>query len=238
MLKEIKIGDRIILFGKLYRILIKHRGLILMIEMNVDKMIFKWEHETVLSAFLNRDEAVIDTSEEIRYPIERLTDDEKASIQMIRDYIENALNQMYPNWDALASKKTKPGLRGLEEKIGCAKSTLVRYLRVYLQSGRNEYALIDKRRMYLGIPESQKLRGPKPKYYDPDRIENDEELKEIFEEYYNRFLQNNEKLTIQAVYDEMVMERFENTVMAPPTYRRFRYFVNRRLEENNMTLKQ
>ena len=238
MLKEIKIGDRIVLFGKLYRILIKHRGLILMIEMNVDKMIFKWEHETVLSAFLNRDEAVIDTSEEIRYPIERLTDDEKASIQMIRDYIENALNQMYPNWDALASKKTKPGLRGLEEKIGCAKSTLVRYLRVYLQSGRNEYALIDKRRMYLGIPESQKLRGPKPKYYDPDRIENDEELKEIFEEYYNRFLQNNEKLTIQAVYDEMVMERFENTVMAPPTYRRFRYFVNRRLEENNMTLKQ
>ena len=238
MLKEIKIGDRIILFGKLYRILIKHRGLILMIEMNVDKMIFKWEHETVLSAFLNRDEAVIDTSEEIRYPIERLTDDEKASIQMIRDYIENALNQMYPNWDALASKKTKPGLRGLEEKIGCAKSTLVRYLRVYLQSGRNVYALIDKRRMYLGIPESQKLRGPKPKYYDPDRIENDEELKEIFEEYYNRFLQNNEKLTIQAVYDEMVMERFENTVMAPPTYRRFRYFVNRRLEENNMTLKQ
>ena len=238
MLKEIKIGDRIVLFGKLYRILIKHRGLILMIEMNVDKMIFKWEHETVLSAFLNRDEAVIDTSEEIRYPIERLTDDEKASIRMIRDYIENALNQMYPNWDALASKKTKPELRGLEEKIGCAKSTLVRYLRVYLQSGRNEYALIDKRRMYLGIPESQKLRGPKPKYYDPDRIENDEELKEIFEEYYNRFLQNNEKLTIQAVYDEMVMERFENTVMAPPTYRRFRYFVNRRLEENNMTLKQ
>ena len=42
MLKEIKIGDRIVLFGKLYRILIKHRGLILMIEMNVDKMIFKW----------------------------------------------------------------------------------------------------------------------------------------------------------------------------------------------------
>ena len=238
MLKEIKIGDRIILFGKLYRILIKHRGLILMIEMNVDKMIFKWEHETVLSAFLNRNEAVIDTSEETQYPIERLTDDEKASIRMIRDYIENALNQMYPNWDVLASKKTKPELRGLEEKIGCAKSTLVRYLRVYLQSGRNEYALIDKRRMYLGIPESQKLRGPKPKYYDPDRIENDEELKEIFEEYYNRFLQNNEKLTIQAVYDEMVMERFEDTVMAPPTYRRFRYFVNQRLKGENMTLKQ
>ena len=41
MLKEIKIGDRIVLFGKLYRILIKHRGLILMIEMNVDKMIFR-----------------------------------------------------------------------------------------------------------------------------------------------------------------------------------------------------
>ena len=39
MLKEIKIGDRIVLFGKMYRILIKHRGLILMIEMNVDKMI-------------------------------------------------------------------------------------------------------------------------------------------------------------------------------------------------------
>ena len=238
MLKEIKIGDRIILFGKLYRILIKHRGLILMIEMNVDKMIFKWEHETVLSAFLNRNEAVIDTSEETQYPIERLTDDEKASIRMIRDYIENALNQMYPNWDVLASKKTKPELRGLEEKIGCAKSTLVRYLRVYLQSGRNEYALIDKRRMYLGIPESQKLRGSKPKYYDPDRIENDEELKGIFEEYYNKFLQNNEKLTIQAVYDEMVMERFEDTVMAPPTYRRFRYFVNQRLKGENMTLKQ
>lgn len=238
MLKEIKIGDRIILFGKLYRILIKHRGLILMIEMNVDKMIFKWEHETVLSAFLNRNEAVIDTSEETQYPIGRLTDDEKASIRMIRDYIENALNQMYPNWDVLASKKTKPELRGLEEKIGCAKSTLVRYLRVYLQSGRNEYALIDKRRMYLGIPESQKLRGSKPKYYDPDRIENDEELKGIFEEYYNKFLQNNEKLTIQAVYDEMVMERFEDTVMAPPTYRRFRYFVNQRLKGENMTLKQ
>ena len=46
-----------------------------MIEMNVDKMIFKWEHETVLSAFLNRNEAAIDTSEEIQYPIERLTDE-------------------------------------------------------------------------------------------------------------------------------------------------------------------
>ena len=85
MLKEIKIGDRLVLFGKLYRILIKHRGLILMIEMNVDKMIFKWEHETVLSAFLNRDEAVIDTSEEIRYPIERLTDDEKAVMVSLKD---------------------------------------------------------------------------------------------------------------------------------------------------------
>ena len=92
MLREIKIGDRIILFGKLYRILIKHRGLILMIEMNVDKMIFKWEHETVLSAFLNRNEAAIDTSEEIQYPIERLTDDEKVSIRMMRDYIEDMLD--------------------------------------------------------------------------------------------------------------------------------------------------
>ena len=238
MLKEIKIGDRIVLFGKMYRILIKHRGLILMIEMNVDKMIFRWEHETVLSAFLNRGEAVIDTSEEKRYPIERLSDDEKASIQIIRNYIEGMLNDLYPAWDILASRKAKPEYQILKNKIGCSKSTLARYLRYYLQSGRNEYSLMDKRKMNTGSKESKTLRGAKPKYYDPNRIENDDKLKDIFEEYFNRFLNSSEKLTLQAVYDEMIAEHFENTALAPPTYRRFNYFVNQRLEEEHMTLAQ
>ena len=139
MLKEIKIGDRIVLFGKMYRILIKHRGLILMIEMNVDKMIFRWEHETVLSAFLNRGEAVIDTSEEKRYPIERLSDDEKASIQMMRDYIEDMLDKLYPNWDVLAMKRTKPELEKLIGQFTCTPKYVRKKVREYLQSGRNEY---------------------------------------------------------------------------------------------------
>ena len=239
MLREIKIGDRIILFGKLYRILIKHRGLILMIEMNVDKMIFKWEHETVLSAFLNRDEAVIDTSEEARYPIEHLTDDEKASIRMMRDYIEDMLDKLYPNWDDLAKKRTKPELLKLIDQFICTPKYVRKKVREYLQSGRNEYSLMDRRKMIDHSGCSMvKLRGAKPKYYDPNRIENDEKLKSIYDEYFAQFLNSSEKLTIQAVYDEMVAEHFENTALAPPTYRRFNYYVNRRLEENNMTLKQ
>ena len=205
MLREIKIGDRIILFGKLYRILIKHRGLILMIEMNVDKMIFKWEHETVLSAFLNRDEAVIDTSEEARYPIEHLTDDEKASIRMKRDYIEDMLDKLYPNWDDLAKKRTKPELLKLIDQFICTPKYVRKKVREYLQSGRNEYSLMDRRKMIDHSGCSMvKLRGAKPKYYDPNRIENDEKLKSIYDEYFAQLLHSSEKLTIQAVYDEMV----------------------------------
>lgn len=238
MEKRFHIGDRIRVKGISYRILVIHQKVVLMIELDIDKMVFKTMHEAILEAFFNRDEAVIEEDKEQDYPAEKLTDIEKATIRMKRDLIDNMLEKLYPNWDVLASKKAKPELRELERKIGCSKSTATRYLRNYLQSGRNEYALADGRRQNKGAPESQKLRGAKPKYYNPERIENSPELLEIFENYFELFMKHNEKLTIKAIYDEMVMKHFADTATAPPTYKRFLWFVNGKLEEQHLTLAQ
>ena len=151
--------------------------------------------------------------------------DEETSQKMIRKKMEY--------------EKERTELLKLIDQFICTPKYVRKKVREYLQSGRNEYSLMDRRKMIDHSGCSMvKLRGAKPKYYDPNRIENDEKLKSIYDEYFAQFLNSSEKLTIQAVYDEMVAEHFENTALAPPTYRRFNYYVNRRLEENNMTLKQ
>ena len=235
---EINVGDKIKIFRKTYRVLLFNNGMYLMIEMNVKKMCFSWMHKSVLEAYLNRGDARIDDSEDERYPAERLNNEKRALILMIRDEIDLMLSDMYPDWDILASKKSKPALNKLKTVINCSDSTVLRYIRKYLQSGMDEYAFADKRDVGTGVKTNNKLRGPKPKYREDKRMEDIEERDRIFEEYFQDFLKFNEKITVQELYDRMIEKYFRDTATVPPTYRQFNYFINKRLRENHLTLKQ
>lgn len=240
MKTRVEVGDRIRISGLLYRILIYHKGFYLLIEMESTKLKFRWENETVLNAFLDRGEAEIPEDEEEPYHSEKLDDAARSKLKLICSEIEKILIAYYPEWDILASKKTKPEIKALERKLSCSVSTFMRYMLRYLQSGRNEYSLMDRRLMNPGTKVTARLRGPKPKYYNgTNRMEDLGERNRIFEEFYNDFLSNNEKTSVIELYDRMISHYFSDTLQVPPTYRQMLGYINRRLmEDKHMTLSQ
>ena len=235
---EINVGDKIKIFGKRYRVLLFNNGMYLMIDMEEKKMCFSWMHKSVLETYLNRGDARIDDSEDERYPAERLNNEKRALILMIRDEIDKMLEKIYPDWDILASKQSKPELNRYTYRLDLSNPTILRYIRRYLQSGMDGYAFGDLRIKNKSSKTSNALRGPKPKYREDKRMEDIEERDRIFEEYFQDFLKFNEKITVQELYDRMIEKYFRDTATVPPTYRQFNYFINKRLRENHLTLKQ
>ena len=73
----------------------------------------------------------------------------KKELARIRDMsyaFENILRNQYPEWcNLLSTRIQKPFFHEWAQKLGMSKKTLTRRFLTYLQSGRNEYSLIDRR---------------------------------------------------------------------------------------------
>ena len=150
---------------------------------------------------------LIDWKED-EFPVKTLTEEEQEVLSRKVLAIDRMLDELYPAWDRMRSKEEKPELKKLLEEFGCCNATLHKWIRQYLQSGRNRYSLVDGRK-------GEKNRQNAYKVGDPVRgcggkmVPNDERLQEIFQDGYEYFLKGKERgVSLKAAYRYIIIKYY------------------------------
>ena len=180
--------------------------------------------------------------------VKNLTDEEKEELNRKTAAVERMLQRLYPEWERIQSKETKPEIKELMQELGRSKAVTHRKIRNYLQSGRNPYSLVDGRK-------GEKNRKNEYKVGDPVRghgnktIANDVRLEEVFQDGYSYFLKGKEVgVSLKSAYRYLVgkhymTQEYSNGTlvqkMAPleeiPTYKRFWTYCNKQNDRNGIT---
>lgn len=125
------------------------------------------------------------------YRIKNLTLDEEEEIARKAKAMERMLQSMYPAWERISSKETKSEVKALMQELGCRKTTVYKLIRLYLQSGRNRYSLVDGRKGEKNRVNDYKT-GDSVRGHGDKTVANDERLEEIFQDGYQYFLKGKE----------------------------------------------
>lgn len=180
--------------------------------------------------------------------VKNLTDEEKEELNRKTAAVERMLQRLYPEWERIQSKETKPEIKELMQELGRSKAVTHRKIRNYLQSGRNPYSLVDGRK-------GEKNRKNEYKVGDPVRghgnktVANDVRLEEVFQDGYSYFLKGKEVgVSLKSAYRYLVgkhymTQEYSNGTlvqkMAPleeiPTYKRFWTYCNKQNDRNGIT---
>lgn len=177
-----------------------------------------------------------------------LTEQEKEDLNRKVIAIERMLQQLYPAWERISSKETKPEVRNLVAELGYCNATTYKLIRLYLQSGRNRYALVDKRKGEKNRTNEYKV-GDSVRGCGKKKVANDEHLNSIFQEGYQYFLKGKEAgVSLTAAYRYLVGKHYMTQEyvdgalvqkMLPleeiPTYKRFWNYCNKQNGKNGIT---
>ena len=177
-----------------------------------------------------------------------LTEQEKEDLNRKVIAIERMLQQLYPAWERISSKETKPEVKKLVEELGYCNATTYKLIRLYLQSGRNRYALVDKRKGEKNRTNEYKI-GDSVRGCGEKKVANDEHLNAVFQEGYQYFLKGKESgVSLTAAYRYLVGKHYMTQEyvdgalvqkMLPleeiPTYKRFWNYCNKQNGKNGIT---
>lgn len=158
------------------------------------------------------------------------------------------LQSLYPEWERIQSKETKPEIKELMQELGRSKAVTHRKIRNYLQSGRNPYSLVDGRKGEKNRKNEYKVGDPVRGHGDKT-VANDEHLEEVFQDGYQYFLKGKEAgVSLKSAYRYLVgkhymTQEYSNGTlvqkMAPleeiPTYKRFWTYCNKQNDRNGIT---
>ena len=251
---KLQINSVIKMDGSLYRIIDIAEDSVLLI--NIEKNSFDMQRIQLDCFYAMIEQRLINKIdyEEPHPPIERLTEEDKEELYNRKKAIENTLVKLYPSWEDLQRKTTKQYLLTLMDEMEMSKTSVLKLIRRYLQSGRQMSSLIDGRKSIIvknNDPDrAYGVRGPKIGGEKSSTVLNDKVLEAHFEEFYQEFLLYKEKGgTIQASYDHMIgkyytdRERTEEGISVKvkakedrPSYGRFLRYCNSRL--GNVTVRQ
>ena len=240
--------------GGLYRLVDTSADSVLLI--NVEKSSFDIQRIQLDCFYSMLGEKLIEKADytELQFPIDRLKDMDKEELRIKQKAIENVLTNLYPCWEDLQAKTSKPYITDLMEQFQASKPSVLKMIRRYLQSGRQLYALMDGRKnASVPIFDSNKtynVSGPKTKSGKSSNVLNDETLRQHFEEYFQEFLSFKEKGgTIRSAYDHMIAAHYTDRICTEdgiglqvkpkeerPSYGRFLRYCNERL--GNQTVRQ
>ena len=179
--------------------------------------------------------------------VKYLTDEEKEELNRKTVAIERMLQSLYPEWERIQSKETKPEIKELMQELGRSKAVTHRKIRNYLQSGRNPYSLVDGRKGEKNRKNEYKVGDPVRGHGDKT-VANDERLEEIFKDGYSYFLKGKEAgVSLKSAYRYLVgkhymTQEYSNGTlvqkMAPleeiPTYKRFWTYCNKQNDRNGI----
>lgn len=251
---KLQINSVIKMDGSLYRIIDIAEDSVLLI--NIKKNSFDMQRIQLDCFYAMIEQRLINKIdyEEPQPPIERLTEKDKDDLYSRQKAIENTLVKLYPSWEDLQRKTTKQYLLTLMDEMEMSKTSVLKLIRRYLQSGRQLSSLIDGRKSVIvkntDPDRAYGVRGPKIGGEKSSTVLNDKVLEAHFEEFYQEFLLSKEKGgTIQASYDHMIgkyytdRERTEEGISVKvkakedrPSYGRFLRYCNSRL--GNVTVRQ
>ena len=180
--------------------------------------------------------------------VKDLTDEEKEELNRKTVAIERMLQSLYPEWERIQSKETKPEIKELMQELGRSKAVTHRKVRNYLQSGRNPYSLVDGRKGEKNRKNEYKV-GDSVRGHGDKTVSNDEHLEEVFQDGYQYFLKGKEAgVSLKSAYRYLVGKHYMTQEyvdgalvqkMLPleeiPTYKRFWTYCNKQNDRNGIT---
>ena len=175
-------------------------------------------------------------------------DEEKEELNRKAVAIERMLQSLYPEWERIQSKETKPEIKELMQELGRSKAVTHRKIRNYLQSGRNPYSLVDGRKGEKNRKNEYKVGDPVRGHGDKT-VANDEHLEEVFQDGYQYFLKGKEAgVSLKSAYRYLVgkhymTQEYNNGILVQkmasleeiPTYKRFWTYCNKQNDRNGIT---
>ena len=186
------------------------------------------------------------------FDIDALPDEEKQHFKNRKEFIERIEDIYGPDFLDLTNRKPKVIITEYMLKFNVTRATLWRYIRLYLQSGRDIYSMIDSRffkEKYKGKPYSyQKKTGRK---YDDEvdiGIPLDDFVIASFEDGVKYYLGGKSRSLINA-YEYLTNKHFSviseengkfNVQWLPrserPTIRQFYYYCQKRISERERAI--
>lgn len=244
---QMQVGDMVQMPDGPYRILVMTANCGIFIQMNTTRLnILRLSMEFIkyqisMGAIKNTDWT------EKEYLVKDLTDEEKEEMNRKATAIERMLQRLYPEWERIQSKETKPEFKDLMQELGRSKAVTHRKIRVYLQSGRNRYSLVDGRKGETNRKNEYKV-GDSVRGHGDKTVANDERLEEIFQDGYQYFLKGKEAgVSLKSAYRYLVGKHYMTQEyvdgalvqkMLPleeiPTYKRFWTYCKKQGGENGI----
>lgn len=244
---QMQVGDVVQMPDGPYRILVMTANCGIFIQMNTTRLnILRLSMEFIkyqisMGAIKNTDWA------EKEYLVKDLTDEEMEEVNRKAAAIERMLQRLYPEWERIQSKETKPEFKDLMQELGRSKAVTHRKIRVYLQSGRNRYSLVDGRKGETNRKNEYKV-GDSVRGHGDKTVANDERLEEIFQDGYQYFLKGKEAgVSLKSAYRYLVGKHYMTQEyvdgalvqkMLPlveiPTYKRFWTYCKKQGGENGI----
>lgn len=237
--------------GGLYRIICVNAQFIIMIQMETQKYNIQRIPLDYFANMVMKQEVVkVDYAETEFFP-NKISEEEMKKVREKQACIEELLRGLYPNWELLQSRKTKPVVLEFLDKLDVKEKAGRKMIRRYLQAGRNHVALIDNRKSVTHKKTAEEgatmgidsVRGPNTKSGVRSQVKNNEELFANFQEAYNDFCKHAEQgASLNAAYERMLLRHYstkvqENsavvTILLPkeerPSKRRFLYYCKKRM---------
>lgn len=234
----------------IFRILLLNEKHVLLIQLEVSKLNIIRISMDFFQYELSCRELVPIAWQEEKFQVENLTEIDEEMLNYRVQSIERMLQSIYPAWERLQSKETKPEVKKVMEELEVSKATAFKLIRRYLQSGRLKYALLDGRKGEKNRKNEYKW-GESLRGHGDSKVENDEKLENIFEDGYLYFYKNREKgVSLMAAYRYIVAKyytvtEFESgrlvTKCLPeteiPSYKRFWNYCSKKNPESISKLK-
>lgn len=243
---QLQAGNVIHADQEYYRILVLTENTVIFVQLDVSRLNIVRFSTELLKYRMNLGEfEKVEWNDD--YRVKNLTLDEEEEIARKAKAMERMLQSMYPAWERISSKETKPEVKALMQELGCRKTTVYKLIRLYLQSGRNRYSLVDGRKGEKNRVNDYKT-GDSVRGHGDKTVANDERLEEIFQDGYQYFLKGKEAgVSLKSAYRYLIGKHYMTQEyvdgalvqkMLPleeiPTYKRFWTYCKKQGGENGI----
>jgi hypothetical protein len=133
---------------KQYRIIYIRESIVVLCEMNITKLNLFYAKAKELTDKIILKEIRIVREQRFVYDIDSFDEKERNEFEMRRSLIREVVKNYGPTYMELIGRSPKKVIKNLIDKYKIPKSLFWRYIRFFLQSGCDEYSLVDKR--YVG----------------------------------------------------------------------------------------
>ena len=227
---------------KAYRVISIYQKIVTLCELNSTRLNLINRSYDSLNDDYERGEIRIIPEEDHVFDINEFTEAQRKRFELKQALMRETANLFGPSYIDLVGRKSKPVLKKLLEKYNVRKETFWRTLRVYLQSGMSDFALIDAHHFRGKFDNGYNYNKKPGRTSDipQGKLLDEEDIKHFKEAI--AYIRSGRAATISKVYDWFISNYYSEEVMGQyvlkpicerPTYNQFYYYVHK-----NVTAKE